>query len=169
MTDPKYTGPNHLGPSHSSPYPTQRLSSAISLVDTAKQIEAASAAVAHQTSSQLRLIAEQIQHLQNQAQSILQKAKADLALHQAECNLRKIPGKTYHLYERTPGHSYFSLLSPADHQNQPPHAFLGSFRLEADQTWTPLEQDGQHRARSRAAERLAEAVLAPESTPPSRD
>ncbi len=158
----KHSGPNHLGPAHSSPYPTHRLSAAISLVDTAKEIEAASAAVAHQTNAQLRLIADQIRHLQDQAQAVMEKAKADLALHQAECNLRKIPGKTYHLYRRPSGHSFFSLLSPEDHQGQPPHTFVGSFRLEADQTWTPLESVRERDANVANIQALTAAVLSDE-------
>jgi hypothetical protein len=32
---------------------------------------------------------------------------------------------------------YFSMLSPADWGGAPPHAFEGSYRLEADMRWTP--------------------------------
>jgi hypothetical protein len=46
----------------------------------------------------------------------------------------------YHLYERTDGELEFSMLSPADWDGRPPHRCVGSFRLEADMTWTPAAE-----------------------------
>lgn len=54
----------------------------------------------------------QIRFLQSQAQHILRDIKTDQALHRAACNFKKVPGKTYYLYERESGQSYFSMLSP---------------------------------------------------------
>lgn len=134
----RYSGPNHLGASNSSPYPTQRLSASISLVDTAREIERASASVAHQTNAQLRLIAEQMQYLEQQARRIVEKAEADLRLHQAHCNFTKVPGHVYHLYDHPSYGCYLSLLSPADYRDQPPYPYLGSYRLQPDNTWTDV-------------------------------
>ena len=58
-------------------------------------------------------------------------------LHRARCSFKKIPGKLYHLYGRPNGERYFSMLSPADWGGTSPHAFLGSYRLEADMRFTP--------------------------------
>ena len=32
------------------------------------------------------------------------------------------------------------MLSPADWRGEPPHPFLGSYRLEADYSWTPADK-----------------------------
>ena len=43
---------------------------------------------------------------------MLEEAKEDAILHHASCNFKKIPGKMYHLYRRSDGTSYFSMISP---------------------------------------------------------
>ncbi|XP_022668457.1 uncharacterized protein C1orf50 homolog isoform X2 [Varroa destructor] len=48
------------------------------------------------------------------------------------------PGQIYHLYEKSTGKQYFSMLSPQEWGSQAPdQKHIGSFRLEADQSWTP--------------------------------
>lgn len=133
----KYQGPSLAAPNRASPYPLARGSSPITLVDTAREIERASESIAHQTNAQLRLIAEQIRWLQEQARRIVEHAEDNLSLHRARCAFRKAAGNTYHLY-RQGEETFLSLLSPADFGGDPPHDFLGSFRLEADDTWTRL-------------------------------
>lgn len=54
----------------------------------------------------------QIRFLQSQAHQILRDIKTDVNLHQAACNFKKVPGKTYYLYQRESGQCYFSMLSP---------------------------------------------------------
>lgn len=138
----RYSGPNLSVAPHSSPYPTRRLDPAIALVDTAAQIAAASTQIAHQTHAQLDLIHQQIQYLQAQARSILDKAARDVALHQAECRFTRVVGQKYHLYRRPDQTTFFSMLSPDDYGGAPPHEFLGSYWLEADRSWT---EDGAAR------------------------
>lgn len=133
----KYQGPNVTLPERASPYPTTRNTSAISLVDTVREIERAGASLAHQTDAQLRLIAEQIRWLQEKARRVVEQAEQNLLLHRARCSFRKLAGNTYHLY-RTGDATFFSLLSPDDYGGNPPHEFVGSFRLEPDDTWTRL-------------------------------
>jgi len=58
------------------------------------------------------MIAEQVHFLQQQAHKVLLEANENLKLHHAACNFRKIPGHIYHLYERSSGQRYFSMLSP---------------------------------------------------------
>jgi hypothetical protein len=62
--------------------------------------------------SKLQIIAEQVHFLQQQAHKVLLDAKENLKLHHAACNFHKIPGHIYHLYERSSGQWYFSMLSP---------------------------------------------------------
>lgn len=134
----RYSGPNHTANGRSSPYPLSRLAAPISLVDTAREIEAASQSLAHQTNAQLRLIAEQMQNLQQQAERIIERTKADLELHQAHCQFTKVPGQTYHLYEHPIRGKYFSRLSPADYRGAVPQPYIGSYRPEFDSSWTQV-------------------------------
>ncbi len=67
-------------------------------------------------------------------------AKRDAYLHHAACNFTKVPGKTYHLYQRENESVYFSMLSPGDWGRSCPHQHMGSYRLEYDHSWTPLEE-----------------------------
>lgn len=83
---------------------------------------------------------EQIQFLQNQAKGILEKAKKEKELHEAPCNILKKPGQNYYYYKRESGQRYLSIMSPSDWGDSCPHEFLGAYRLEYDNSWTPLEQ-----------------------------
>ena len=95
--------------------------------------------------------------LLTQAQDILETAKRDTQLHHAACNFNKVPGTTYHLYERSDGTAYFSMLSPSDWGNSCPHKFLGSYRLEYDHSWTPSDQVD---SRNKDIEAIDKAIVA---------
>lgn len=143
MEDKKFTryrGERHDGEERSSPYPVSRLAAQIDLVDIARELERADQAVNLRVTAKLEVIAEQIRSLQAEARRVLETAQRDHSLHRAQCNFKRIPGQTYHLYRRADGTTYFSMLAPADWRGQPPHAFLGSYRLEPDMSWVPADQ-----------------------------
>lgn len=75
-----------------------------------------------------------------QAREILVTANRDAQLHHAACNFTKVPGHTYHLYEKEDKSSYFSMLSPRDWGSKCPHTHIGSYRLEYDHSWTSAEE-----------------------------
>ncbi|MDX2052335.1 MAG: DUF2452 domain-containing protein [Polyangiaceae bacterium] len=133
----RYSGGNHQGQANSAPYPTSRLQAPISLVNIAQELELASQSVSSHAGARLQVILDQMRALQAEAQEILQKAKADLDLHQAACNFKRTVGRVYHLYRRIDNSLYFSMLSPEDHGGAPPHEYVNSYRLEPDQSWTP--------------------------------
>jgi hypothetical protein len=145
MSDEKH-GPEassaskHRGPDRSSPYPVSRLSGAVSLVDVAREIERADQFIASTSGAKLEQIAQQMKALRLQAEQVLRDAHENTELHRAEARFQRQAGKTYHLYERAPGERYWSMLSPADWAGRAPHPFVGSYRLEADQSWTPAER-----------------------------
>jgi len=120
---------------HSLAYPIRTLSPAFSLVDRAREIEAASAFLETTTSGKLSLIAEQMRALRAQAEGILETARRDAELHRISCSFQKKIGQTIYLYERPDTERYFSLLSPADWKGKPPHLCLGAYRLAADQSF----------------------------------
>lgn len=138
----RHAGPRHPGPAHSSPYPVSRLAPTHELVDVARQIAEADQIIGTVVHGKLEVIAEQIRALQAQARRIMEDAQHSAALHRARCNFQKRVGHTYHVYERPDGSTYLSMLGPDDWRGQPPHAFVGSFRLEADMSWTPAGQAG---------------------------
>jgi len=145
----------HHGEQKTSPYPISRLAPVHDLVDVARQIQLANTAVRNVTSSKLRVIAENIRRLQDQAREVLERAQRDAEIHRAECGFSKRPGHIYHLYQRADGKAALSMISPAE-WGVPPYEFLGSFRLEADMSWTStadtLTRDGEDQALQRLLE-----------------
>lgn len=137
----------HRGTGRSAPYGLSRLAPPIVLVDVAKEIEAADTMVGAVTGSKLDVIARQIRHLQEEAQAILSGARRDLDLHRARCSFPRRPGHTYHLYRNDKEGLYWSMVSPEEWGAAPPHPFEGSFRLEVDQSWTRVDEDGGEPAR----------------------
>jgi len=130
----------YRGPSHSAPYPLSRLSPAYELVDIAKEISRADSTLGVVTHAKLHVIAEQIRTLQAQALTILREAESHSELHHVKCRFQKQAGGTYHLYREATGERYFSMLSPADWNGEPPDSFEGSYRLEHDMTWKRLDE-----------------------------
>lgn len=140
----KHGGGRHEGPARTSPYPLSRLSAPHELVDVAREIQQADALLGAVTGGKLALIAQQIRSLQEQARRILDAAQRDGELHRAACNFKKRPGHVYHLYRRDDGVRYLSMLSPEEWGGKPPHAFEGSYRLEVDMSWTPVDEIEDH-------------------------
>ena len=128
------------GKDHLSPYPVSRMAPAFELVDLAKEISRADDMLSVQTSGKLRLLADQIRNLQEEAHKILHETRRNQELHRAECSFGKKAGQVYHLYRREDGTLLFSMLSPAEWGEKLVHAFEGSFRLEADMSWTQTDE-----------------------------
>ncbi|WPL18615.1 hypothetical protein Thiowin_03695 [Thiorhodovibrio winogradskyi] len=128
-------------PAHSSSYPVSRLAPAFHAPDPRDQLGRVEAMLGARTSAKLELIADQIRHLQDSARAILQEAKQEQELHQAVCAFERKPGNAYHLYCKQDGTRFWSMLSPNDWRGQSPYPFIGSYRLEADYSWTRLDQD----------------------------
>lgn len=145
MNEQEYTkyngqGKQHEGPDHASPYPVSRLAPPVALVDIAGEIARADEMLGLQLEGKLGLIAKQIRSLQEEARELLQKARQDRELHQIRCGFKKKPGKIYHVYADKNEKLLFSLLSPQDWGNKPPSTFKGSYRLEADMSWTRVDE-----------------------------
>ena len=139
----KYSGDNHQDGDRSAPYPVSRMAPATELVDLARQIEEADQMLGNVVHGKLKVIADQMKSLQQEAKAILAASARDQQLHRAQCRFKREPGKIYHLYKRSEDAFYFSMLSPKEWGGAPPHAFVGSFRLENDMSWTPLEEIGK--------------------------
>lgn len=144
----------HEGPDRTSPYPVSRLAGPIDLVDTARQIQEADQAIGNRTNAKLTVIARQIRALQEEARQVLEDNQRDTRLHHARCNFQRRPGQIYHLYERDDGEAYFSMLAPEDWREGAPHTYVGSYRLEADLSWTPVEELDQPNETGEMVQRL---------------
>ena len=131
---------HHHGADHSAPYPVSRMAPSFELVNLAEEISQADTTLAAHASGKLRLIANQIKTLQDEARQVLEQTQRDQLLHRAQCSFKRQPGKTYHLYQKANGTSYFSMLAPAEWGSKPPHSFLGSYQLQIDMSWTPIEE-----------------------------
>ncbi|XP_065090933.1 uncharacterized protein C1orf50 homolog [Ochlerotatus camptorhynchus] len=111
------------------------------IVELAKEIQSAEVQVKNNACARLLVIAEQVKFLQEQAKKILEETQSAQDLHHAACNFKKIPGHIYHLYKRESGQTYFSMLSPEEWGTDScTHSYVGSYRLEHDQTWTAVEK-----------------------------
>ena len=148
--------PDASRPDHASPYPVSRLAPSFDLVDAAKEIQRADEMLGVAVGHELLLIAEQMRGLRAKAQQVLERAQRNAELHRARCEFTRRPGQTYHLYRRGEGGLYFSMLSPADWGEKPPHEHRGSYRLEADMSWTPIEEAADHDREQRELRRLLE-------------
>lgn len=122
-----------------SPYHTHRAGDPLDLVALAEQVQKADEFIRANATNKLTVIAEQIQHLQEQARRVLEDARRDADLHHAACNMVKKPGNIYYLYKRESGQQYFSIISPKEWGTSCPHAFLGAYKLQHDLSWTPYE------------------------------
>ena len=124
--------------SRSSPYPISRLSARFEPVDQLALVEEANKLLGAVARGKLEIIVDQIRYLQNQAKTIIEMAERNSTLHEVNSSFQKRVGMTYHLYSR--GEMlYFSMLSPGDWDDNPPHPYRGSFRLEEDMTWTEVD------------------------------
>ncbi len=132
----------HRGAASSSPYPVSRLAPAFDAGELAAEVAKAEAMLSARTGAKLRVIADQIKALQTEARKILAEAQEEQALTQARCAFKRIPGKTYHLYRKTGEGPFFSMLGPEDWGGAMPYEYLGSYRLEADYSWTPAQRAG---------------------------
>lgn len=124
-----------------SSYPTSRLSAPFAPVDQTLAIAEADRYIGAVARGQLQLLLEQISSLQERAQKILAEVDVNRQLHRVNCRVQKRAGHIYHLYTELPediGREYFSILSPEE-WGQPPHTFLGSYKLNDDMSWTRVD------------------------------
>ena len=129
-----------------------RMGDPTDLVALASYVQQANEFTRATVGGKLDLISQQIQFLQSQARNILEEAKQDVSLTHARCNFKRIPGKTYHLYRRANPQEgedveYFSMLSPSEWGGRLADQHMGSYRLEPDRSWTPLEKVADRDAR----------------------
>ncbi|EAX07141.1 hypothetical protein G5576_000913 [Homo sapiens] len=151
-----------------SPYHTHRAGDPLDLVALAEQVQKADEFIRANATNKLTVIAEQIQHLQEQARKVLEDAHRDANLHHVACNIVKKPGNIYYLYKRESGQQYFSIISPKEWGTSCPHDFLGAYKLQHDLSWTPYEDIEKQDAKiSMMDTLLSQSVALPPCTEPN--
>jgi len=130
------------------------------LMILAEQIQRADQSVKSNVTNKLSLIADQIMFLQEQAKKILEKARLEMELHNSACNLAKKPGTMYYYYERSSGQKYLSIMSPSDWGIYCPHDFIAAYRLEYDNSWTPVDETEKFDERSSLIQQVMSHKLA---------
>lgn len=150
-----------------SPYHTHRVGDPLDLVALAEQVQKADEFIRANATNKLTVIAEQIQHLQEQARKVLEDARRDADLHHVACNMVKKPGNIYYLYQRESGQKYFSIISPQEWGAGCPHDFLGAYKLQHDMSWTPYEDVEKQDAKISMMDKLLSQPMA--LSPPSKD
>lgn len=121
-----------------SEYPTNRLNAPFEPIDQSQAIVEADRMLGVVAGGKLKIIHEQIEYLKNKARDIITTAERDMQLNRVSCSFEKRAGHTYHLYERGEEDLYFSMLSPEEWGGNPPHRFIGSYKYEADCTWSEV-------------------------------
>uniref|UniRef100_A0A0P6JU07 Uncharacterized protein C1orf50 n=1 Tax=Heterocephalus glaber TaxID=10181 RepID=A0A0P6JU07_HETGA len=150
-----------------SPYHTHRVGDPLDLVALAEQVQKADEFIRANATSKLSVIAEQVQHLQEQARKVLEDAHRDADLHHIACNMVKKPGNIYYLYQRESGQRYFSIISPKEWGASCPHDFLGAYKLQHDLSWTPYEDIEKQEAKISIMDKLlSQPVALPPCTEP---
>ncbi|XP_008999294.1 uncharacterized protein C1orf50 homolog isoform X2 [Callithrix jacchus] len=151
-----------------SPYHTHRAGNPLDLVALAEQVQKADDFIRANATNKLTVIAEQIQHLQEQARKVLEDAHRDAGLHHVACNIVKKPGNIYYLYKRESGQQYFSIISPKEWGTSCPHDFLGAYKLQHDLSWTPYEDIEKQDAKISMMDKLlSQSVALPPCTEPN--
>ncbi|XP_002715753.2 uncharacterized protein C1orf50 homolog isoform X1 [Oryctolagus cuniculus] len=151
-----------------SPYHTHRAGDPLDLVALAEQVQKADEFIRANATNKLTVIAEQIQHLQEQARKVLEDARRDADLHHVACNMVKKPGNIYYLYKRESGQQYFSIISPKEWGAGCPHDFLGAYKLQHDLSWTPYEDIEKQDAKISMMDKvLGQPVALPPCSEPS--
>lgn len=139
MSDPfQNTQQTEIINKHLLPYPSSTLDPNITLIDRAREIEAAGEIVKGQLHGKLDLIQKQIQALQKQALELLAQSRENLELHQVKCNFEKKIGQPIFLYKKDSGDMYFSLLSKEDWKDNPPHEFINTYILQPDRSFKKI-------------------------------
>ena len=107
--------------------------------DRGKIRSTALASAEHQARQQMDLLRRQAEHLMEEARQIEARLLLSIEIFQADVNFVPTVGKVYHLYQRTTGSRFLSLIAP-DQWGRLTRSLehRGSFRHLADHTWEPV-------------------------------
>ncbi len=133
----------YVGPQQGTPYALSTLSPKIELANLDAETTSLNKQVAFALSGKLKLIQSQIEHLQKQAETLVNEARITIELNMVPCSIQKRVGALYFLYERADGSQFFSILSPEDWGSMIPGKFKSCWKLEPDMNWKEIHFSDQ--------------------------
>lgn len=90
----------------------------------------------HVQYGQLKMIANQMNYLKQQALEIINEAISQDELHNVGCKFKKTSGNTYYLYYKEETETrYFSMLSPEDWKGKNKDIFIGAYYYDYDKVF----------------------------------
>jgi len=87
----------------------------------------------------MAMLRRQAEALMEEARRIEERLLLSVQIFQADVNFTPVVGQVYHLYERSNGTKFLSLIGPTQWGNRSISlAHLGTFKHLADSTWEPV-------------------------------
>lgn len=123
---------------HILPYAHTVGGAVIKPVDKGRVKGLAVSAMYEQTEMQLDQIRRQVELLASQAQEIHKRVEISERIYLSEMNFKPLIGHTYHLYTRSNGTEFLSMIGPDEWGRSAPVIFQATIKLLADHTWDIL-------------------------------
>ena len=82
--------------------------------------------------SKLKILFKQMEALKVEIEQVVEDSIDSVRLENIKCNFKKIPGKTYYLYQDQNGDLFFSLLNPGEWKSK--NIFKGEYYYDYDLT-----------------------------------
>ena len=123
---------------HILPYAHTVGGAVIKPVDKGRVKGLAVSAMYEQTEMQLDQIRRQVELLASQAQEIHKRVEISERIYLSEMNFKPLIGHTYHLYTRSNGTEFLSMIGPDEWGRSAPVIFPATIKLLADHTWDIL-------------------------------
>jgi hypothetical protein len=124
---------------HLLPYAHHVGSAVIKPIDKGRTKGLAVSAMYEQTNMQLDQIRKQVELLAEQAQQIHRRVEISERIYLTEMNFKPLIGHIYHLYTRTDGSEFLSMVAPDEWGRSSKVTFQATVKLLADHTWDILE------------------------------
>jgi len=84
----------------------------------------------------LKMLFKQMQFIKNEINELVQDSIVSKELDNVKCSFKKIPGKTYYLYNDDKGGMYFSMLSPDEWNKH--NMFISAYLYDYDLTFNKV-------------------------------
>ncbi len=126
---------------HLLPYAHHVGSAVIKPIDKGRTKGLAVSAMYEQTNMHLDQIRKQVELLAEQAQQIHRRVEISERIYLTEMNFKPLIGHIYHLYTRTDGSEFLSMVAPNEWGRKSTVKFQATVKLLADHTWDVLKED----------------------------
>ena len=84
--------------------------------------------------AKLKILFRQFENIKKEIEEVINDSVESQNLESIPCNFKKVPGKTYHLYQKPNQECFFSMLNPNEWKTK--NIFLGSYYYDYDLTFS---------------------------------